>query len=46
MRNKALRKRISDLEKLNREQFERLHKSEERIQWLESENAYLRERGN
>ena len=41
-RNKALRKRIFDLERLNEKQFEELHKSQIRIQQLESELAYMR----
>lgn len=41
-RNKALKKRIFDLERLNEKQFEELHKSQIRIQQLESELAYMR----
>ena len=41
-RNKVLIKRISDLEELNRKQFEELHKSQIRIQQLESELSYMR----
>lgn len=41
-RNKTLRKRIFDLERLNEKQFEELHKSQIRIQQLESELAYMR----
>lgn len=41
-RNNVLRKRIADMEELNAKQFDELHKAQLRIQWLESENAYLR----
>lgn len=39
--NSAL-KRIEQLEKLNKDQFNRLHKTEDRNMHLEEENAYLR----
>lgn len=41
-RNNVLRKRVADLEKLNSEQFDALHKSELKVQQLEAENALLR----
>ena len=41
-RNNVLRKRVADLEKLNAEQFNTLHKSELKVQQLEAENALLR----
>nr|DAG17142.1 MAG TPA: Protein SOGA [Caudoviricetes sp.] len=45
-RNNVLRRRVSDLEKLNKQQFDALHKSELRVQQLEAENALLRARDN
>lgn len=41
-RNKELRKRIFNLEELNKKQFEELHKAQVRIQQLESELSYMR----
>ena len=43
-RNKALRERVAYLEKQNYESFERQHKAEVTIQFLEAENAELRRR--
>ena len=45
-RNNVLRRRVNDLEKLNKQQFDALHKSELRVQQLEAENAALRSRDN
>lgn len=41
-RVEVLRKQLSKMQKLNEEQFERLHESETRNMFLEQENAYLR----
>ena len=41
-RNKALQERILKLEKLSRELSDMHHEAQVKIQYLESENAYLR----
>lgn len=43
-RNEVLRRKVADLEELNAEQFDALHKSELKVQQLEAENASLRSR--
>lgn len=42
--NEVLRRKVADLEELNAEQFDALHKSELKVQQLEAENAFLRSR--
>lgn len=42
--NEVLRRKAADLEELNAEQFDALHKSELKVQQLEAENAFLRSR--
>lgn len=42
--NEVLGRKVADLEELNAEQFDALHKYELKVQQLEAENASLRSR--